>query len=174
MSLSVSVPLKDSCLIELQQEDCYNDFISSFSFNDLDSLSEARLRRAEAYLMKGQYDEALNDIDEIIKLDPNNAFAYFRCGDYFRMYDLFDKAIINYNEALCDLNEAIDLNPSESILHAIAVLYKTIGQRKTAIIYLEKAVDLNPNLEWAKLNCRKYGDIKRESHRDKIFTLTIR
>jgi hypothetical protein len=31
MPLSVSRPLKDSCLIELEQEDCYNGYIPSFA-----------------------------------------------------------------------------------------------------------------------------------------------
>ena len=34
MPLSLSRPLADSCLIELEQEDCYNDYIPSFAFED--------------------------------------------------------------------------------------------------------------------------------------------
>jgi hypothetical protein len=54
MPLSVSVPLKDSCLIELQQEDCYNDYIPSFSFNDPDSLAPYRRNYAEVAFAIGQ------------------------------------------------------------------------------------------------------------------------
>jgi hypothetical protein len=48
MPLSVSMPLRDSCLIELEQEDCYNDYIPSFSFDDPSSLAPYRSNYAEA------------------------------------------------------------------------------------------------------------------------------
>jgi hypothetical protein len=54
MPLSVSVPLNDSCLIELEQEDCYNDYIPSFSFNDPDSLAPYRRNYAEIAFAIGQ------------------------------------------------------------------------------------------------------------------------
>jgi hypothetical protein len=54
MPLSVSRPLKDSCLIELEQEDCYNDYIPSFSFSDRDSYTPYRRNYAEIAFALGQ------------------------------------------------------------------------------------------------------------------------
>jgi tetratricopeptide (TPR) repeat protein len=61
-----------------------------------------------------------------------------------------------YDKALDDLKEAINLNPNESMPYAVAgVLYKCIGKKETAVLYLEKAVCLNPNLEWVKSELRE-------------------
>jgi hypothetical protein len=54
MPLSVSLPLKDSCLIELEQEDCFNAYIPSFSFDDRDSCTPYRRLYAEIAFALGQ------------------------------------------------------------------------------------------------------------------------
>ena len=36
----------------------------------------AILKRGHAYLMKGDWDKALQDYDEVVNLDPNQAYAY--------------------------------------------------------------------------------------------------
>jgi len=54
MPLSVSLPLKDSCLIELEQEDSFNGYIPSFSFNDMNSLAFCRRNYAEVAFTIGQ------------------------------------------------------------------------------------------------------------------------
>jgi hypothetical protein len=52
--LNISNPLNDSCLIELEQEDCYNAHIPSFSFNDRDSCAPYRRNYAEIAFALGQ------------------------------------------------------------------------------------------------------------------------
>ena len=52
--LSISMPLRDSCLIELEQEDCYNGYIPSFSFNDKESIAAFRRNYTEAAFAVGQ------------------------------------------------------------------------------------------------------------------------
>jgi hypothetical protein len=54
MPLSVSNPLEDSCLIELEQEDCYNGRILSFSFDDRDSFAPYRRNYVEVAFALGQ------------------------------------------------------------------------------------------------------------------------
>jgi hypothetical protein len=54
MPLSVSLPLNDSCLIELEQEDCFNAHIPSFSFDDRSSLAPYRYNYAEIAFALGQ------------------------------------------------------------------------------------------------------------------------
>jgi hypothetical protein len=54
MPLSVSRPLGDSCLIELEQEDSYNGHIPSFSFDGPDSLAPYRHNYAETVFALGQ------------------------------------------------------------------------------------------------------------------------
>ncbi|MDR0321162.1 MAG: hypothetical protein LBI28_06640 [Treponema sp.] len=54
LPLSVSIPLKDSYLIELELEDSYNDYISSFSLDDRNSVAPYRRNYAEVAFALGQ------------------------------------------------------------------------------------------------------------------------
>jgi hypothetical protein len=54
MPLSVTWPLNDSCLIELEQEDCYNGYIYSFSFDDRDSFAPYRRNYVDVAFALGQ------------------------------------------------------------------------------------------------------------------------
>ncbi|MDR0289744.1 MAG: hypothetical protein LBI06_02285 [Treponema sp.] len=54
MPPSVSMPLNNSCLIELEQEDCNNDYIPSFSFDDRDSFLPYRRNYDEIAFALGQ------------------------------------------------------------------------------------------------------------------------
>jgi hypothetical protein len=54
LPLSISLPLNDSCLIKLEQEDSYNGFIPSFSFDDKKSLAFCRRNYAETAFALGQ------------------------------------------------------------------------------------------------------------------------
>lgn len=58
------------------------------------------VERGNAYLNKGDYDQAVADYDTAISLDPNCAAAYGRRGDaYFNKRD-YDRAIADYDAAL--------------------------------------------------------------------------
>jgi hypothetical protein len=52
--INISCPLNDSRLIELEQEDCYNAYIPSFSFDDRDSCAPYRRNYAEIAFALGQ------------------------------------------------------------------------------------------------------------------------
>jgi hypothetical protein len=90
MPLSVSRPLKDSHLIELEQEDCYNDYIPSFSFNDRNSSPYCRnyteiafaLGQRAKYIflnagvrLEGMY--LYDYVDRLEKIDPHALYPSF-------------------------------------------------------------------------------------------------
>jgi hypothetical protein len=54
MPLSVSMPLKDSCLIELEQEDSYNGYISSFALGSGVRITSHRRNYVEVAFALGQ------------------------------------------------------------------------------------------------------------------------
>jgi len=102
------------------------------------------LHRGSVWVAKGEYDIALADYNEAIRLDPNLAVAYYDRGNVWFDMQEYDKALADYNEAirldpnlavaytnrgvawghkqeydkaLADYNEAIRLDPQDTSAH---------------------------------------------------------
>jgi tetratricopeptide (TPR) repeat protein len=52
------------------------------------------------YRRKGEYDRAIADASEALRLDPQLAPAYFTRGEAYRRKGDFDRAIANLTEAV--------------------------------------------------------------------------
>lgn len=98
---------------------------------------KAYLYRAYIYgEEKKDYDLAIRDCDQVIKLDPKNAKAYSLLG---AMYSLKE----NYYEALKNINKAILLNPNDiDAYHNRGVIYEEMGDQERARRDYEKAESL--------------------------------
>lgn len=103
--------------------------------------------RGNAYISKGDYDRAVADYDQAIKLQPdfakaynNRACAYIIRGDY-------DYAII-------DLNQAIQLQPDSATeaYNNRGFIYTTKGNYNHAIADINQAIHLQPDLAVAYIN----------------------
>jgi tetratricopeptide (TPR) repeat protein len=110
------------------------------------SSSEGGIRLAQpvenrgiTYDNKGNYDRAIQNLDEAIRLNPNNAKAFAdRGADYNKKGD--------YDRAIQDLNQAIRLNPSnDNAFYNRARAYDNKGDYNRAIQDLDDAIRLNPN-----------------------------
>ena len=89
---------------------------------------------------------AISAYSNIIKINPQNAFAHKKSG-YFYM------TIGNNNEAIKAYDEAIKLDPQDEMTYNNrAYLYQTIKQFKLAIKDYTKAIELNPNYISALVN----------------------
>jgi lipoprotein NlpI len=106
-------------------------------------LAWAYSNRALAYLLAGDYDRAIADADEAIRLDPNDAAAFNNRGAGYLKKEVYDRAI-------ADFNEAIRIDPS------YALAFKNRGsfyQRRVdldrAIADYSKAVQLQPTFATA-------------------------
>jgi Tfp pilus assembly protein PilF len=69
------------------------------------NLTAAYFNRGVGRFRKGDIDQAITDLTEVIRLDPNSAVSYMsRAGAYKRKND--------YDRVIADLTEAIRLDPN--------------------------------------------------------------
>jgi tetratricopeptide (TPR) repeat protein len=67
----------------------------------------AYCNRGSAYLEKKDYDRAIADYDQAVKLDPNDAAAYLGRGSaYLKKGD--------YDSAYADMEKVLQINPNNA------------------------------------------------------------
>lgn len=112
--------------------------IANFFFSELSDYG-VYVNRSLAYFAKKDFDHALVDLNQAIKLQPNFAFAYFnRAAVYISQQ--------NYNYALADLNQAIKIQPDFALayLKRGGVYYISKGDFERALADLNQAIKLQP------------------------------
>jgi adenylate cyclase len=112
-----------------------------------DSNAAAHGTLGEIYVMKRQYDKAIAECERAVSLDPNSAENTFRLG-----------YVLNYaaraEEAIPYLQNAIRLNPLPTATYfvVLAVAYREAGQCEKAIETCKKALQREPNTQFAYIN----------------------
>jgi tetratricopeptide (TPR) repeat protein len=98
--------------------------------------------RGAAYLNQDKYDLALEDLNESLRLDPNDPlYIYNRGATYFYMKE--------YDKALSDLKRSHQLDASSpKTEHYLGRTYYELGRLDEAITYLGKAIALEPDDEY--------------------------
>src|ERR1035437_243317 len=95
--------------------------------------------RGNAYSTKGDYDRAIQQYDQAIRLDPND-IVYDARGDAY-------KKKRDYDHAIQDFSEAIHLNPNdERAYYDRGEAYISKGDYGRAIQDYNQAIRLNSNL----------------------------
>ena len=137
-------------------------------------LAGAYDRRGNAYIYKGNYDLAIKDSNDAIRLNPNDAAAYDTRGSAYFLKDDYERAIQDYNEA-------IRVNPNVAPAYAgRASAYYGKGDYDRATKDSNEAIRLNPNFAKAYMNrgvvhiakgdynlaIQDYGDAIRLSPKD--------
>lgn len=103
------------------------------------NLSWAYNNRGNAYSAKGQYVRAIEDYDEAIRLNPDNANAFTGRGIAQKNNGQLDRAMEDYNQAIkLDPNHANAFNGRGNIHY----LKREYGR---AIEDYDQAIKLNPN-----------------------------
>ncbi|MEH1785527.1 MAG: tetratricopeptide repeat protein [Nostoc sp.] len=94
-------------------------------------------QKGENKYEEGNYEGAIEDFNQAIKLDPQNALAYNRRGDaYYRLGD--------YEQAQADSSQAILLNPQDANAYFDrGFAFSELGKYKEAIADYTKAIKLN-------------------------------
>ena len=103
---------------------------------------------ADVARVKGDYDRAIADATEAIRLDPRSDDAYcIRAEAYLGKSD--------YDHAIADATETIRLNPKCILAYGTrGCAYREKGDIANAIADLTKALGLDPNYSWASEQLR--------------------
>ena len=97
------------------------------------------LQRARAYAFLELYEPAINDLDQLVSLDPKNEFAYSLRGlIYYRLQQ--------HEQAINDFAQLIGLSPKSSQYHLMRGLsYAALDQNVRAIEDFDQAILLKPD-----------------------------
>src|SRR5450631_4657922 len=109
------------------------------------ALAIAYNNRGDAYTAKGDYDRAVQDFDQSIKINPTNAPTFNNLGAAYLKKGEYDLAIKN-------LDEAIRLNPNYAKAFVNrAETYKKKNEYDRAARDYDEAIRLEPNskVAWA-------------------------
>ena len=107
----------------------------------------------------GDYAQAKNRFEEVLREDPRNPDVLYNLGMCFTELGQPDKAIIA-------LKKSIEYNPEHSNSYvALGYAYSKVGETNAATRYLLKALDLDPDNAYAMRNLGgifgKSGDIEQ-------------
>lgn len=101
--------------------------------------AKAFSRRGTAYYAKEDYDRAIADFDQAIKLNPKDGETSATRGFSYSMKNQNDQAI-------ADFSMAIKLDPKdENTIAARGLVYTFVGQYDRAIADFDRAIKLKPD-----------------------------
>jgi len=160
---------------------------------DADQRAEALVDRGISYKNLSDYDRAMADFNEAIRLKPNYANAFLSRGnayDHQRDYDHaiadytkaihlkpdYTEALLNrgmaynikrdYDHAIPDLNEAIRLDPKLVwAFHNRGAAYYYKNDYERALSDFNEAIRLDPNTAWAFIGRGAIYDVKGDYDR---------
>ena len=149
------------------------------------NLSIAHSNRGNAYLRLAQNQQALQDFNRAIEIDPTNARAFQNRGNFYFMSEKYDEAISNYDqairsdpsydrahvnrglaflqqekyaEAIRNFDAALKLNPdSAPAYNNRGAAYQQSGEKNRAIEDYKKALAIDPRFQTARENLQKLG-----------------
>ena len=130
-------------------------------------------QRAYEAHQRGKYEEAIEDYDMAIRLDPNAPGTYYQRGlakfqldrheeaivDFDKALDIspnnaevyYDRGLAKYQlerdeEAIVDFDKALDIDPDKAEVYSWRAMAKVhLGEREEAIADFDMAINLQPN-----------------------------
>lgn len=101
--------------------------------------SQVHQNLAQAFAMKGSYDEAIAQYKATINIDPENASAYIGLGNAYHKKGM-------YEEAIRALEKAVEIKPYWADARCnLGAAYSLLGIHNKAIDEFVQAININPN-----------------------------
>ena len=98
-----------------------------------------RFREACVLYRNKKYDQALDIVNELLKLNPNNS-------QYYNLKGRNLSAMTHYDDALSAFHKAIELEPDNASFHnGIGIVYLKKKSYDNALLEYGKAIELDPN-----------------------------
>ena len=120
----------------------------SSSGSDLDEATRGYYNRGNSYSRQGQYQQAIEDYDKAIELDPNDGRAYYNRGNSYSRQG-------QYQQAIDDYDKVIELDPNDAEPYSDrGSSYHRLGQNERAIEDYDEAIKLDPD------NAEAYNKLK--------------
>ena len=103
------------------------------------STEDDSLKKGREYAIAKNYDEAMAEVNKVIRMNPRNSKAFNELGNIEYKKSLFDQAIMDYSKA-------IEINPNyDEAYYNRANVYIDKDNLDQAISDLNKAIDINPH-----------------------------
>ena len=110
--------------------------------NNKDFTANQYIESGQRHYAAGRSEEAIEDYNRAIEIDPNNATAYNNRGVVYIGYNEFGTDEI----ALSDVNHAIELNPTNAIMYINrGAVYQNKNEYDKAFDDYMRAVNIDPN-----------------------------
>ena len=151
--------------------EAYEAYITAYPAGE--HMAQARqLQRALRHFQQEKYDEAITDLNEVIRINPQNAEVYIMRGNAKIELGRFEEALADFNEvirinpqnaggygwrgnakialgrydeAISDYNEFIRINPPNAMAYVIRGSTKfLLGRYQEAIADSNEAIHINP------------------------------
>ena len=121
-------------------------------------LTRAYNNRGNAYEGKGKHDLAFEDYSMVIKINPDNADAYFYRGFTYELKLDFKKAIKDYDRV-------IELNPDHADVYAYRANAHSAANHDSELVIKDytKTIELNPHHIYAYTSRAQAYRVKGES-----------
>ncbi|MBT3292924.1 tetratricopeptide repeat protein [Candidatus Peregrinibacteria bacterium] len=145
--------------VTIDEEDSGEEAEASVSIEDLteaieqNPTGEAYFDRGHRYHRIGKNEEAILDLNEAIRLDPTNSYAYIDRAHAVTRLGFPDDIVGSNTRAIEDFTKALELEPENSTQYSNrGFAYSRIGDSDSALSDFNRAIELDPENNIAYLN----------------------
>jgi tetratricopeptide (TPR) repeat protein len=141
----------------------YTEFIRCVS-----DFSSVFINRGSCFIATQQYERAISDFSEFIRLEPTNPLGYVKRAFAYQAlsnhgFNCYDQELLK--RALVDLSVAIRLNPNAAYQGDRACVHFLLGNCEEAIIDCNTAIQLAPHIEGYHDNLNRFLEHKKNKER---------